>query len=80
MSRNWRVDALCAHEDPELFFPVGTKGPSREQVARAKAVCNRCPVQQDCRKDSLNETHGVWAGEDRESERQGRKVSVRGRR
>lgn len=37
--------ALCAQTDPEVFFPE--KGRS-DQVRRAKAICNRCPVKDEC--------------------------------
>lgn len=46
--RDWRGRAACLDEDPELFFPVGHGGPGLEQVARAKAVCARCPVSGEC--------------------------------
>ena len=41
---DWRHDAICRDEDPELFFPVGTSGPALMQIAEAKSVCRRCPV------------------------------------
>lgn len=45
---DWRHDAACRDEDPELFFPVGNSGPALLQVAEAKAVCHRCTVASDC--------------------------------
>ena len=45
---DWRHDAICRDEDPELFFPIGTSGPALLQVEQAKAVCRRCPVTEDC--------------------------------
>ena len=45
---NWRHRALCYGEDPEKWFPGGTSGPSRRQIAEAKAVCRRCPVVSEC--------------------------------
>ena len=42
---DWRHEAVCRDEDPELFFPVGNSGPALlTQIAKAKLVCNRCPV------------------------------------
>ena len=38
---DWRHEALCRDEDPELFFPVGNSGPALAQIASAKLVCNR---------------------------------------
>lgn len=48
MLDNWRHLAICSNEDPELFFPTGSKGPTLLQIAEAKSVCRRCPVVADC--------------------------------
>ena len=45
---DWRHEAVCRDEDPELFFPVGNSGPALTQIAKAKLVCNRCPVATSC--------------------------------
>ncbi|MFJ6771775.1 WhiB family transcriptional regulator [Kitasatospora sp. NPDC091257] len=62
--RDWREHALCREEDPELFFPVGTRGPALRQIAHAKAVCNRCPVRTECLQWALatKQEAGVWGG------------------
>lgn len=44
----WRARAACRDVDPELFFPVGTKGPALTQIEEARAVCRRCPVATSC--------------------------------
>src|SRR3712207_7267816 len=57
---DWRHRALCRDEDPELFFPIGTTGPSLVQIEQAKGVCRRCPVTESCldRKSTrLNSSH-----------------------
>jgi WhiB family redox-sensing transcriptional regulator len=62
---DWRRDAACAHEDPDLFFPVATTGAAlRDQQARAKAVCRRCPVIRQCLSWALRAApaQGVWGG------------------
>ncbi|MEJ8632964.1 WhiB family transcriptional regulator [Streptomyces sp. NPDC006475] len=61
---NWRQTAACLDEDPDLFFPVGNTGPALLQVAEAKAVCNRCPVQQQCLEWAMEhgQDSGVWGG------------------
>jgi WhiB family redox-sensing transcriptional regulator len=46
--RGWRDRAACRSVDPELFFPVGDRGPALVQIAEAKAVCARCPVVAQC--------------------------------
>ena len=50
---DWRHEAICRDEDPELFFPVGNSGPALSQIAQAKLVCHRCPVTSQCLKLSL---------------------------
>jgi WhiB family redox-sensing transcriptional regulator len=60
----WLRSAACVGEDPELFFPVGTTGPARRDVAAAKRVCARCPVVSQCLSFALGngQTAGVWGG------------------
>jgi len=62
--RGWRADAACRGEDPELFFPVGSTGPALDQIAEAKEVCGRCPVQEACLDFALNtgQAYGIWGG------------------
>lgn len=57
-------EAACRGVDPELFFPVTEIGPGAQQVARAKAVCERCPVASACLAYALENglTHGVFGG------------------
>jgi WhiB family redox-sensing transcriptional regulator len=55
----WRMDALCAQTDPDLFFPdVGERNPA------AKAVCGRCAVREPCLAFALDnrEVYGIWGG------------------
>jgi WhiB family redox-sensing transcriptional regulator len=61
---DWRHDAICRDEDPELFFPIGTSGPALLQVEQAKAVCRRCPVTESCLQWALEsgQDAGVWGG------------------
>lgn len=61
---DWRHRAACKDEDPELFFPVGTSGPALLQIAEAKMVCRRCPVNVECLRWALasGQDAGVWGG------------------
>lgn len=61
---DWRHDAECRTEDPELFFPVGSQGPALLQIEKAKAVCRRCPVMGQCLQWALEHRQetGVWGG------------------
>ncbi|WP_112466137.1 WhiB family transcriptional regulator [Streptomyces triticisoli] len=61
---NWRDHAACRHEDPDLFFPIGTTGSALLQAEQAKAVCRRCPVREECLQWALDTDQGigVWGG------------------
>src|ERR1700721_3028938 len=76
--RDWWRSAACQEADPELFFPVASRGPAAGEIARAKAVCAVCRVRRQCLQYALatHQMHGVWGGTT-EDERQ---VQVRGDR
>ena len=80
---DWRDQAACRTEHPELFFPVGTTGPARRQVARAKSVCHRCTVTAACLAWAMDtgQRYGVWGGlsEDERHEPQRRSARIAGR-
>ncbi|MEU3276561.1 WhiB family transcriptional regulator [Streptomyces antibioticus] len=78
---NWRESAECRHEDPDLFFPIGTSGPALLQTEQAKAVCRRCPVREACLDRAMNtdQTLGVWGGTS-ETQRRAIKRRARARR
>jgi WhiB family redox-sensing transcriptional regulator len=63
-TEDWRHEALCRDEDPELFFPIGNSGLAVTQTEAAKAVCDKCPVKTDCQDWALEKgmTGGVWGG------------------
>ncbi|MER5884546.1 WhiB family transcriptional regulator [Streptomyces sp. NPDC001941] len=63
-NEDWSQRAACLEVDPELFFPVGSKGPALRQEAEAKAVCDRCPVRRQCLAYALDagQLAGVWGG------------------
>ena len=62
----WWEDAACRTADANLFFtPEGvTKEQRRAAERRAKLICLRCPVRQDCLEAALvrDESYGVWGG------------------
>ncbi|MFJ9820872.1 WhiB family transcriptional regulator [Streptomyces sp. NPDC101151] len=80
---NWRDRAACRLGDPDLFFPIGTTGPATLQTQRAKAVCERCRVREQCLEWALEtgQPVGIWGGTT-ESERRAlrRRSSVRQQR
>lgn len=63
-SIRWWELAACQTVDPELFFPVTESGPATTQVARAKAVCARCRVRQQCLDYAMasRSVDGIWGG------------------
>jgi WhiB family redox-sensing transcriptional regulator len=67
----WWSRAACATADPELFFPISYAGPALRQVAKAKAICARCQIQQDCLGYALDagSIQGVWGGTTEEERR-----------
>jgi WhiB family redox-sensing transcriptional regulator len=67
----WWSLAACLTADPELFFPISSAGPTLRQVARAKAICARCEIQQACLGYALDAgpIQGVWVGMTEEERR-----------
>lgn len=71
----WQFDAACRGEDTALFFaPSYFEKPDekRAREARAKAICDRCPVREPCLDYALRirEPHGVWGGLNEQERRQ----------
>jgi WhiB family transcriptional regulator, redox-sensing transcriptional regulator len=75
---DWRHDALCRDQDPELFFPIGANGPAERQIAEAKAVCRRCSVTEACLAWAIDsgQDAGVWGGLSEDERRAMRRRSV----
>jgi WhiB family redox-sensing transcriptional regulator len=73
--------AACLDEDPELFFPVGHSGPAIQQIARAKAVCHRCPLISSCLTWALQtgQDAGVWGGMSEDERRALKRRNARAR-
>ncbi|WP_308016883.1 WhiB family transcriptional regulator [Saccharopolyspora sp. 6V] len=55
VSQDWRADAACRDEDPELFMPVSYKGAGAKAAEMGKAICHRCPVAAECLAAALKE-------------------------
>jgi WhiB family redox-sensing transcriptional regulator len=68
---DWRQQAVCRDEDPDLFFPIGNTGPAVLQAEEAKTVCRRCPVREPCLEWALEsgQEAGVWGGTSEEERR-----------
>lgn len=64
---DWQDRAECRDYDNVLFFgdDVGESELERQaREARAKAVCQRCPVVEPCLEFALdtNQKYGIWGG------------------
>ncbi|MFF5029897.1 WhiB family transcriptional regulator [Streptomyces collinus] len=59
---DWRDQAACAGEDPEIFFPLVDLPAPGTEASLARAVCRRCPVIIACRTWALDhgEDDGIW--------------------
>ncbi len=68
IQQDWRADANCRDEDPNLFFPG--RG---EDNSPAKAICRECIVAKPCLDEALekNERFGIRGGT---SERERRRI------
>jgi WhiB family redox-sensing transcriptional regulator len=70
----WQRHGSCRNLDSAMFFhPDGERGFARaDRVARAKQICQSCPVIVQCRKHALTvqEPFGVWGGLDETERRQ----------
>lgn len=59
---DWRDNASCRDQDPELFFSVGEGASARAQDDEAKSVCDRCPVVAECLDWAIDAgvDDGIW--------------------
>jgi WhiB family redox-sensing transcriptional regulator len=57
-TEDWRADAACFQEDPNIFFPLKT---TYQSVQAAFAFCKTCPVKIDCLHLSVVYGYeGIW--------------------
>lgn len=68
---SWAQHAACIGKPPDWWYP--TDGRRTPEVLQALAICDRCPVQDECLRHAIrtNETDGIWGGR---SERQRRRI------
>jgi len=76
----WTEQALCrtAGRNPNLWFPENRL---HADAKRAKAICNVCPVREQCLREALSDddTRGIWGGFD-ERERTAIRLRLKGGR
>jgi WhiB family redox-sensing transcriptional regulator len=70
---DWRDEAACAGEDPDLFFASEVTPAGQAAIRHAKVICWRCPVMQACGQWAFHnrEPFGVYGGV---SEKERRKI------
>lgn len=58
----WMERAVCASTDPDVWFP--TKALDQQTEAKAKRICHRCPVIDECLEYALesDQRYGIWGG------------------
>jgi len=69
VSDDWRDAANC-HGQLQLFFAKTAERPQARarREAKAKALCDACPVFEQCRQFAReNREYGYWAGENEEN-------------
>ena len=63
---DWQLNGACRGIDSAVFFhPDRERGSAKVlRDLRAKEVCARCPVIEECRRHALEvqEPYGVWGG------------------
>ena len=62
MQGDWVERALCQEVGIEVFYPPDDKPVARDFYARAKSICAKCEVIEQCRDYGIDETYGVWGG------------------
>jgi WhiB family redox-sensing transcriptional regulator len=71
---DWQLKGACQGLNSSVFFhPDGERGSARARRAdRAKAICQGCPVLEQCRRHALaaREPYGVWGGLTEEERRE----------
>lgn len=55
----WQDDAACRDVGGDAWFPE-----QRVTAPMAKAICEGCPVRNECLEDALarHDQHGIWGG------------------
>lgn len=76
---DWVHDAACAPHPKEWWFPDGDRRTIWHQSARAKTICNTCPVREECLAYAIenDERYGIWGGTSQRERRRLRQAVVR---
>lgn len=80
MELDFRFEAQCGDENPDMFFEYKSKGSSsliRTNIEfQAKQICARCPVNLECLEYALrtDQQYGIWGGKNEKERRQLRRL------
>jgi WhiB family redox-sensing transcriptional regulator len=76
--QDWREHGACLSADPDLFFPISSRGVSTAQITQAKSICAACPVRESCLTFALDsQQHGIWGGSTADERKRMRRRSRR---
>jgi WhiB family transcriptional regulator, redox-sensing transcriptional regulator len=66
--RSWAAKAACKGRTKLFFAPLAERPQARaRREARARRLCNACPVRGDCAQYARsNREYGFWGGENEE--------------
>ena len=68
--RKWIKDAACRGMDTNVFFP----SKHESQITRkAKSICSKCPVIEECKEYGKDELYGIWGGQGMGQRKQAKK-------
>lgn len=57
---SWQDHAACIGHPGDLWFPTGTNGGWGDRYADARAICNGCPVINECAQMAADIPWGMW--------------------
>jgi len=82
LDADWREDAACRAEEPELFFPSGATPVALATAEAAKAICLVCSVRESCLTYALEtkQEAGIWGGLTEDERRRVRRAWLATRR
>lgn len=60
----WMAEGHCQGADPDAWYPERDDPNAPLHAARARRICESCPVREDCLSHALehNERDGIWGG------------------
>ncbi len=64
MEQQWKEMGACKGVPVGVFYPDSTKKGFQALLKQALAICETCPVKEECLEHALeHERFGVWGGQ-----------------